>query len=177
MAEAGYEFEVIPSEAEEKVSLARGFAALVEANALLKAQWVKGRYPDAVVIGADTLVGIDDQVFGKPVDLRQAKEMLRNLSGRTHEVCTGVALCLEREAIERTFSVTTRVMFRQLTDDAIESYFEKVNPLDKAGAYAAQEFGEKIIRSMDGSWSNVVGLPMDELKANLSAIIGMKQDN
>jgi septum formation protein len=168
MSEAGYEFAVVPSEAEEALEMTDTLAALVEHNASLKAKWVAARHPKAVVIGADTLVSIDGDALGKPTDLAAAKQMLQRLSGQTHEVCTGVALCCGENG-ERLFHVLTEVTFRKLDDGQISSYFAKVDPLDKAGAYGAQEHADDIIEKIDGSWSNVVGLPMDELARELKA--------
>jgi septum formation protein len=169
LAEAGYRFDVVASEAEETNEITTGLADLVEQNARAKAHWVAARNPEALVLGADTLVAIDGEALGKPEDLDQATQMIRRLSGRTHEVCTGVALhCVAAEASD-AFHVVTRVTFRELDDAQIAAYFAKVNPLDKAGAYGAQEHGDDIIERIDGSWSNVVGLPMEETSSRLRA--------
>jgi septum formation protein len=117
--------------------------------------------PGAVVLGADTLVSIDDQVLGKPANLKEAAQILRRLSGRSHEVWTGVSLCHFASGKSESFAVVSRVEFHDMTDRAIRNYFEKVNPLDKAGAYAAQGHGKEIIQRIEGSYSNVVGLPME----------------
>lgn len=167
MAEAGFVFDVIPSQAEESGDMRTGLSGLVERNALAKARWVAARHAGAIVIGADTLVAIDGEALGKPADLEHAGRMLRQLSGRTHEVCTGVALCCAACGCEATFHDVTRVTFRPLADAQIAAYFDCVNPLDKAGAYGAQERGEMIIERMEGSWSNVVGLPMEALGVQL----------
>ena len=169
LTEAGYAFEVVPSAAEESDSMSAGLSALVEENALKKAQWVAEQRPDAVVIGADTLVSIDGEALGKPADLAVAMQMLLRLSGRKHQVCTGVALCCAGVGESLVFHVVTEVTFRELGEEQIGAYFDKVNPLDKAGAYGAQEHGDDIIDHMTGSWSNVVGLPLEPLETHLES--------
>ena len=121
------------------------------------------------MLGADTLVTIDGQVLGKPVNLEDAGRMLRRLSGRSHEVWTAVCLCYRALGKSENFCVVSRVEFRELSDRAIESYLAKINPLDKAGAYAAQGHGREIIKRIEGSYSNVVGLPMEETLPALPA--------
>lgn len=163
LAEAGYVFDVVPSEADEINEITTGLTELVEQNALAKAQWVAERHPGAIVLGADTLVAIEGEALGKPRDLVEAAKMIHRLSGKTHEVSTGVALCCAEADASEVFHAVTRVTFRQLDESQIAAYFAKVNPLDKAGAYGAQEHGEDIIKHIEGSWSNVVGLPMEEV--------------
>ncbi|MDA0813017.1 MAG: Maf family protein, partial [Verrucomicrobia bacterium] len=171
MAEEGYVFEVVASEAEESNCIQSNLGELVAENARSKAQWVAERYPAAIVIGADTLVAIDGEALGKPRHMDEAVQMIERLSGRTHEVSTGVALCCVELNQSEKFHVVTRVTFKELKREQIASYFAKVNPLDKAGAYGAQEHGDEIIERIDGSWSNVVGLPMDELRVRYSAFL------
>ena len=168
MEEAGYEFEIIVSPAEEAHDPALKPWELTEANAQLKAEAIAERFADAVVIGADTLVYLDDEPLGKPRDMDDAENMLQRLVGRTHVVCTGVCLCLGGEA--QCFHELTKVTFRNLDTDAIRKYLGMINPLDKAGAYAAQEHGEFIIEKTEGSWTNVVGLPMERLAQELKVI-------
>lgn len=119
-----------------------------------------------IVVGADTLVWADGQVLGKPKDTEQAVEMLRMLSGRTHEVITGATI---RDAVgEETFSSTTKVTFAEMDEDDIRYYVECFSPLDKAGAYAIQQWiGETSITSIEGPYHNVVGLPTAQLYARL----------
>jgi septum formation protein len=171
MAEEGYIFEVVASEAEESNFIKSNLSELVAENAWIKAQWVAERYPAAIVIGADTLVAIDGEALGKPRHMDEAVQMIERLSGRTHEVSTGVALCCVELNQSEKFQVVTRVTFRELNREQIASYFAKVNPLDKAGAYGAQEHGDEIIDGIDGSWSNVVGLPMEELRVRYAAFL------
>lgn len=140
------------------------------ANATAKAMAVARRHPEAWVLGADTEVALGTRVFGKPRDRREAASFLRTLAGRTHEVITGV--CLVRAAAGRhlAFAEVTRVTFHPLTARQIAAYLDRVNPLDKAGAYAVQELGETIIEAIDGSLTNVVGLPLGALRRHLMAL-------
>lgn len=163
MREAKLEFEVVPAEVEEEHDERAPLDILTRANAVLKASWVAEKRPGQWVIGADTLVAIDGQALGKPADQQEARKMLTLLAGRTHEVVTAVCLILHGSNRRHEFLETTRVTFRDLTPSEIDNYLTLINPLDKAGAYAAQEHGEIIIASIDGSWSNVVGLPMERL--------------
>lgn len=169
MREAGLDFIVVPAGIEEVHDEAAPVAELTRLNAALKANWVAERHPDAWVIGADTLVSIGGVALGKPADLDEARSMLRRLAGRTHEV--GTAVCLihatngqRREFLERTF-----VTFKPLGDEEISHYLTLINPLDKAGGYAAQEHGEVIIERVEGDYNNVVGLPMARLLEELRA--------
>ena len=133
-------------------------------NAMLKADAVAQMNPRALVIGADTVIRFEGKTIGKPADLEDAKRILAMLSGRTHDVATGVCVrCVEADILVR-FEDITHVTFRTLTPAIIDKYVRDVNVLDKAGAYAIQEHGEDIIESIDGSLTNVVGLPVERLK-------------
>ena len=121
------------------------------------------------MLGADTLVFLGGEILGKPADFADAERMLASLQGRTHQVVTGVSLIHWRGRRERLFAVSTNVTFHPLTAKRIREYLSKVNPLDKAGAYAIQERGEMIVSKISGSHSNVVGLPLEQLRAELAA--------
>ena len=122
--------------------------------------------PDELVITADTIVYVDGEVLGKPSDKADAKRMLRLISGRWHEVITGVTLMTAE--CERSFAVTTKVRFCGLTDDEINSYVESGLPMDKAGAYGIQEWiGYVGVEAIEGSYFNVVGLPVQRLYREL----------
>ncbi len=166
MAEAGYRFDVCPSDAEELHEPSLSPSQLTETNAMIKAAPVAGAHREAVVIGADTLVFLDDEPLGKPADMAAAEAMLARLVGKTHQVCTGVALM--RYGTAHTFHATTDVTFKPLSPEEIRDYLSLIDPLDKAGAYAAQEHGERIIAATRGSFTNVIGLPMDELQTQLA---------
>jgi len=142
---------------------------LCQLNAHRKARAVAKKHPDAVVLGADTLVFLDRKVFGKPKNMEEAKEMLLQLQGRTHQVVTGVSLIHQRTHSERLFAVGTDVTFLPLGEEQVRNYLKKINPLDKAGGYAIQEHGDLIVAEISGSYSNVVGLPLEQLRAALDA--------
>lgn len=125
--------------------------------------------PDAVVLAADTLVTVDGKVLGKPADFEDAVKILRRLSGRAHEVWTAVRICNAAQQKSQGLHEMSRVQFRSLNDAAIRGYLAKINPLDKAGAYAAQGRGREIIERIDGSYTNVVGLPMEATAVALRA--------
>lgn len=163
------EFGVATSYAHEVHDASLGARRLGETNAQRKAFLVAERYPDYLVLGADTVVWLDGEPLGKPVDLAEARAMLEKLSGRVHEVVTGVCLIHQNAARTRIFSEGTRVKFRELGPETITRYLDKVHTLDKAGGYALQEHGELIIECTEGSWSNVVGLPVEALASALEA--------
>lgn len=137
---------------------------MVRHNARIKAEAVARSHRDSLVLGADTTVALEDEVLNKPADMQDARAMLRKLSGRTHTVYTGVCLISEPDALHEVHHVTSRVTFRTLDDDAIDAYFQIVNPLDKAGAYGIQEGRERIIAALEGSLENVMGLPIQFLQ-------------
>ena len=166
LAGAGVVFEVMHSPAEEVHDVTMPPDVLCELNAILKAEAVARMRPDATVIGSDTLVFIDDIPLGKPLDLEEARGMLRRLSGRTHRVCTGVCV-IYPGGRKNVFHDITEVTFHSLDDAAIDCYFSQVNPLDKAGGYGIQESGELIISGISGSFDNVMGLPVDKVIAAL----------
>jgi septum formation protein len=165
LQEAGLVFEVVVPNVDEAHDISLSCEELTVANALLKAQAITQTRPEAAVIGADTLVYIEGHPLAKPADLHEGRAMLRRLSGRTHQVCTGVAIVSPGQI--QTFAVITNVSFKALTDDLITAYHAKVNVLDKAGGYAVQEHGDLIVEQVSGSLSNVVGLPVDEVLAAL----------
>jgi septum formation protein len=136
-------------------------------NAYRKARAVAKKFPDAIVLGADTLVYLDTNLFGKPASLEVAYQMLEQLQGRTHEVVTAICLINLRNHRQSIFTETTEVTFRPLDAVKIRRYLNKVNPLDKAGAYAIQEEGDWIVEKISGSYTNVVGLPVERLQTEL----------
>jgi septum formation protein len=172
MEEAGFNFEVLAPNVEEVHDERASLHELTMANAKAKARHMAVRHPQRLVIGADTLVAIDGCALTKPLDMREAGQMLARLSGRTHEVCTSVALICDSARVERCFESVTLVTFKSLQPAERDEYLTLINPLDKAGGYAAQEHGDRIIAGVEGSWSNVVGLPMEALAAEL-ALLGV----
>ena len=157
-------FEIITAEAEELQTHKDGPVRLVIENARIKSLSVAKFHPSQWVLGADTLVALGDQVFGKPRDLAEAKSMLLKLSGKTHQVHTGVSLINISQDVFLSESVSTLVTFKKLDSSKIDLYFSKVNPLDKAGAYGIQTHPEIIVDSFEGSLSNVIGLPLELLR-------------
>ncbi len=154
-------FEVHPVDADETlpagmpVDLAPSFLADVKAQAAAK------DFPDALVIGCDTIVTLDDEIMGKPRDREDAFRMLRRLSGETHTVMTGTALYLNGKST--VFTVETKVTFYELTDDEINAYLDTGEPFDKAGAYGIQGKGSLLVQRIEGDYFNVVGLPVAAL--------------
>ena len=163
LREMGVRFRIVhPTDVEE----ATGGAVpdvLAMQNAQLKARAVAGRHGNALVIGADTIVVLAGVVFGKPRNMAAAETMLGKLAGHRHDVFTGVCVTGRGLPKEITFAERTGVWMRPLNQSQILDYFTKVNPLDKAGAYGAQEFGELILDHVEGSFSNVMGLPVERL--------------
>ncbi|MBX7208847.1 MAG: Maf family protein [Verrucomicrobiaceae bacterium] len=167
MQGAGYDFETLPVDVDEAHDAALTPEQLTIDNATQKAVAGSRLRAGAIVIGADTLVYLDGEPLGKPRDMAEAVSMLKKLSGKPHHVCTGMALARDG-AIVRQFAVISHVVFRPLTDEVIRDYYSKINPLDKAGAYAIQEHGQMIVDHTEGSWSNIVGLPMERLSEVLA---------
>jgi len=161
----GLAFRVVAPEGVEEAMQGAAPEALAVHNAQRKARAVAGRHLDALVIGADTIVVLEGAVFGKPRDMAEAARMLEKLTGRTHEVITGVCLI---HRTEFTFAETSRVRMRPLNREQIGEYLKKIHPLDKAGAYAAQEYGEMILEHIEGSFTNVMGLPTERLRSVLA---------
>lgn len=164
-------FQVVPSVAKEVHDKQLTAWEMAQVNAYRKARAVARRFPDALVIGADTMVYLDrdTRLFGKPTSHRDAADMLKALSGRVHAVITGVCLLHLRERHRRVFTDWTDVQFHPLTAAQIRAYLRLIDPLDKAGAYAIQEHGDRIIAALFGSYSNVVGLPLERLREELKA--------
>jgi septum formation protein len=159
LAEAGYEFEVIIPAVGETTSAHLSLRELTIANATRKGLAVSHLHPNGIVLAADTLVALEGEVIGKPRDLNHARVILRRLSGRTHDVCTGVCIVDSQRKI--SFAEISEVRFHTLNESDIANYFRVINPIDKAGAYAAQAAGRSIIASIEGSFTNVIGLPME----------------
>jgi septum formation protein len=169
LREMGLRFRVVPSSAAEARNEQLTARELCQLNAYRKARVVAKKIPDALVLGADTLVYLGTRRFGKPANLAEAEQMLERLQGRTHQVVTGVCLIHLRHFRQAIFAETTQVTFRPLDLKQIRYYLAAVNPLDKAGAYAIQEKGDVIVERIAGSFSNVVGLPIERLKSELAA--------
>jgi septum formation protein len=175
----GVPYEVEPSAYEERLPLTHpDVPALAKHLASEKARDVAARFPERAVLGADTIVALDDRVYGKPADDADAARMLTELSGRTHQVITAVALV--RGGEEVTIAVTTDVTFRSLSGAEIRAYVATGEPLDKAGAYAIQGYGALFITGIRGDYTNVVGFPVPTVAAMLReagyTILGVSKD-
>lgn len=163
LSEAGIDFTIVPSLFEEKGEGLSPKETVLQFSGG-KAEEVFNRFPEAAVLGADTVVALDGEIFGKPNTEEGAKEMLRRLSGRTHSVFTGV--CLMYGGMKKQGICETCVTFYELSEEFIERYVCEVRPLDKAGAYGIQD-GYQIVKSYEGSYTNVVGLPMELVREYL----------
>jgi septum formation protein len=173
LREAGFNPEVLPSQIVETQADFLTPAERALFNAIRKGMVIAVEHPDDIVLSADTIVTLDGSVFGKPADLEEAFRMLKLLVGKTHEVITAVAVMHLNKKRTRVGTERTAVKFRSLADSEIREYLEITEPLDKAGAYAAQESPDRIIESVTGSFTNVVGLPM-ELTIPILAEFGIR---
>ncbi|MBU1055347.1 MAG: septum formation inhibitor Maf [Proteobacteria bacterium] len=163
LKQAGINFSVIPSDFDENTVPVSSPEIYVKILAESKAKYISDKYPDSWVIGADTIVVINGKILGKPSDRDDARIMLKDLSGQTHEVVTGYCICCK--AKERSFSesIITKVLFKDLSENEIEWYIHTKEPFDKAGGYAIQGLGTFLVKSINGSYTNVVGLPVCEV--------------
>ena len=168
LAQLGVPFEVVVAEVTEHEEASTDPRVMVAHNAALKADWVAERNPAAIVLGADTTVFIDQDALNKPRDVAEARAMLRRLSGRTHTVFTGLAVRRKADGLRIDDGVASDVTFKPLTDAVIDEYLSRVNTLDKAGGYAIQEHGNLIVAGHRGSFSNIVGLPLERTKQILT---------
>lgn len=141
---------------------------LVAHNAALKADWVSARHPEALVLGADTTVFLDGLVLNKPADLAEARAMLRRLAGRTHTVFTGLAVRRQADGLQLEAEATSEVTFLPLDEAAITDYLGKVHTLDKAGGYSIQDRADLVVAGYRGSFSNIMGLPIETTKQILT---------
>lgn len=169
LVKSGIGFRIVPSHADETRRRGEPPDAYVARIAEAKARTVARRCPDAWVLAADTAVTLDGTVLGKPADAADARDMLRRLSGRTHRVLTGFVLCDRTDDAGPAQVVTSHVRFRTLSETVINAYLDTGEPFDKAGAYAVQGEGRALVDRVDGSLSNVIGLPLDEVGAALRA--------
>ena len=156
------DLRIIPARGEEKYAPGLPPAEIVRVLSRAKAEEVAAACaPEDVVVAADTVVWVDDRVFGKPKDRAEAVAMLHTLSGRGHEVFTGVTVLRGGEC--RSETERTEVFFRPLTDREIEAYVDSGEPMDKAGAYGVQGQGALLVERIDGDFFNVMGLPVEQL--------------
>lgn len=166
MEAAELEFEIVIADVDETNPPGMKGDLVPEYLAKKKAAAIEARVHDALIIAADTVVLLDHEILGKPTSEENAREILKKLAGRKHEVVTGV--CMQKGEKQVSFSVVTEVYFRPLTDEQIAHYVAHYQPFDKAGAYAIQEWiGMVGIEKIDGDYYNVMGLPIGEVVKKL----------
>lgn len=167
LSQAGLQFDVMPSEFDERSIDFSNPIDYVSDLSRAKAGDIAGGHPDSWVIGADTIVFIDGQVLGKPKARAAARQMLKQLSGQTHQVYTGYTICCRSRNTSFTEAICTDVTFKTLSNEEVEWYVHTEEPFDKAGAYAIQGLGTFLVRHINGSYTNVVGLPVCEVIEHL----------
>ena len=169
LRQIGLTFQVVASGAREIMHEQLTARETAQLNAYRKARFVAKKFPDALVLGADTVVALDTELFGKPANLEEAYSMLEKLQGRTHQVASAICLLCLRQHRQRLAAESTMVTFRPLDPVKLRGYITRVNPLDKAGAYGIQEEGDLLVEKISGSYTNVVGLPVERLTQELAA--------
>lgn len=155
---------IVKAEIQEKIMEGERPEQIAMALAFEKAYWVSNKFKDGeIIIGADTIVVFEDEILGKPKDEDDAFRMLKTLNGKEHRVITGICIIKANTNIKVIDFESTLVKFRKLTDEKILNYIHTNEPMDKAGAYGIQGFGQILIEKIDGCYSNVVGLPIGKL--------------
>lgn len=170
----GCSFETVPAQIAEVDNPQLTAWEIARSNAVRKACRTSLAYPDQIVLGADTVVVLGVELYGKPRDRSEARGMLERLAGRTHHVVTGICLLRRGQGRQRVTAVSSEVTLRPLTRETIDLYLQRVDPLDKAGGYAIQEHGQMIIEKVEGSVSNVIGLPLEQLQSELASGFGWR---
>ena len=166
------DFRIIPAPDVEELDAKSIYVhSIALQNSEMKAAAVADLYPDSVVIGADTVIEFENTTIGKPASEQHAIEILSALSGKTHETVTGVSIISRNRNIRILFTDVSTVTFKPFDETVIREYMQKVHVLDKAGAYAIQEHGEMLIQSVEGSISNIIGLPVDRVADALKNLI------
>ncbi len=158
----GLKFDILPSSVNETVKIDLKGKSFPEYWSIEKANFISNQYPDSLVIGADTVVNINDQILGKPNNENESKIMLKMLSGNVHEVITGMTLILKNKQILKTFSQSTRVFVRKIPTYQIDYYIDNYNTFDKAGSYGIQDWFSVWIKKIDGCYYNVMGFPISK---------------
>lgn len=168
LQQIGLDFTIVPSQIEENAKDVHQPLVWVQEIALAKAQNVANNVKDSLVIGADTIVLNNKLILGKPANEKEAREMLRSLSGKTHQVITGIAI-IDSNNLDNFLSEVeiTQVTFRKISEEEIEAYLQTGEPFDKAGAYGIQGLGAVFVEGIQGCYFNVVGLPLNRLAQGL----------
>ena len=176
LKQIGLKFSVIPSSVYEDFSLALSPEAVTEHWAREKAKSVANTNENSLVLGADTIVVLDGKILGKPKDEHDSFSMLQSMSGKTHEVITGVSLISINSEIDFTFNEKTFVSFNTLSDDHIRYYIDNYSPFDKAGSYGIQDWFSVHIHKIEGCYFNVMGLPLSAFYQRYNALLNSKID-
>lgn len=163
----GLEYRTVPAIIDETPAIGESPECFARRMAVAKAEQIATISPESCVIGADTVVALDQTLFGKPSDRHEALTTLKKLQGQTHQVITAFAILLKHRAVEELGTITTLVTFDTFSDDILQAYVDSGESMDKAGAYGIQGKGTFLIRSITGSYSNVVGLPVNEILQRL----------
>ena len=156
----GLKFEIIPSNVSEDLDCNQNPKYLAEILSKKKAKKISEKYKDKIIIGADTVVYLDKVIFGKPCDRNENYKMLKSLSGRTHNVVTGVSIIHKNKGIQKTFSQTTKVTLRKIPNKGLINYIDNNSTLDKAGGYGIQDWFSVWVKRIDGCYYNVMGMPI-----------------
>ena len=167
LSQAGVAFTIIVSGCDETPIPGESAREMVERLAIVKAAVVAEQHPNAYVIGADTTVCIDGDVLGKPESFEEACSMLRKIQGRTHEVLGGIAIINRAHGLEKRWSHATKVTMAPMSEEVLARYVRSGEPMDKAGSYAIQGLGLQFVDTVEGSYSNVVGLNISALMVEL----------
>ena len=161
LTDLGLTFTCLPADIDETPKTGETPIALALRLALTKAETIAEQHPHAYVIGSDTVVTLNDQILGKPADAAHALDILRSLQGKTHQVITGLSLTCLQDTCSDNLSRTTSVTFSTFSDSILRAYIKTGEPMDKAGAYGIQGKGSFLVRTIQGSCSNVIGLPVN----------------
>jgi septum formation protein len=170
----GLKFKIIPSDVDESCIAGESPQNHVRRLSCAKVAAVANQYPKALVLGADTIVVIDDLILGKPKNRKQAREMLQRLSNRRHTVFTGFTIARIDSGRSKTGVVRSAVQFKKISPEEMDWYVDGSEPYDKAGGYAAQGMGAYFIKAIRGSYTNVIGLPLSETLEGLKNIGAIK---
>ena len=163
LSQLGLEYRVLPAIIDETPAPGEPPECFARRMAATKTEQIATVFPESCVIGADTVVALNGSIFGKPRDRHEALTTLKILQGQTHQVITGFAVYMQQRSIEEIQTITTLVTFDTFSENILQSYIDSEEPMDKAGAYGIHGKGTFLIRSITGSYSNVVGLPVNAI--------------
>ncbi|HZK33027.1 MAG TPA: Maf family protein [Tissierellaceae bacterium] len=168
------DFHIFPADVDESYGDDELPEQIAMSLALQKALWVEKHFKEEIIIAADTIVVLEDEILNKPIDEKHAFHMLKKLSGKEHRVITGISIIKANTNLKVIDFETTIVKFRNISDDKIKRYIKTKEPMDKAGAYGIQGYGQVLIEGLNGCYSNVVGLPLGKLDYLLSKFFNLK---